>query len=159
VIGSDPVIQAAHAFLSANAWGPAELSLSQPDIGYVNGLVAGAPIGERVIQRPARKLPDHLQQLQQREGIRRATADIEARATHILDLLNRGQVRIRQIIDEQDIAHLFAIAVNSDVSADTVCDQKPGDPPLIFDAELAVAVDARLAQVLPCGVGRRGHNR
>ena len=54
----------------------------------------------------------------------------------------REQKRLDQIIDKQDVAHLFAVAVNSGPPFFESVDQKMRNPTLIFGAELVQAVNA-----------------
>ena len=58
----------------------------------------------------------------------------------------RQQERVDQIVDEQHVAHLQAVAVERDRLAVERLDQEVRDPALILGAELVRAVDAAHAE-------------
>jgi len=78
--------------------------------------------------------------------VARAAADVERAAAHDLDLLPRADERVDEVVDEQDIAHLSAVAVDRDRFARERAAQEVGDPALVLGAELVRAVDAAHAE-------------
>ena len=62
----------------------------------------------------------------------------------MVDLRNDGIIGIEQIVDKEHIAHLFAVAIDRDWSPLEGSNNKPGQPPLILDPKLAIAIDATL---------------
>src|SRR5437667_9159553 len=83
--------------------------------------------------------------LQKRDSVARAAADIEDLAGVIVDL-PRGQFPgVEQVVDEEHVPELPAVAVDHDRLPCDGGDREPCQPTLILDAELALPVDARLS--------------
>src|SRR5262245_6398083 len=55
-------------------------------------------------------------------------------------------VKLDQILDPENVAHLFAVAVDRDRLAENGGNREPSDPPLVLDSKLAGAVDTGLPE-------------
>jgi hypothetical protein len=87
-----------------------------------------------------------LEQLQQAARVVGTAAKIVGPSANHIDPIARQQVGVERVVDEQQIAHLPAVAVDGDRPARERTDQEMGDPALVLGAELAGAVEAAHAE-------------
>ena len=76
----------------------------------------------------------------------RTAADVENLACDFVAPRHRRVVSVQQVVNKKHIAHLLAVAVNGDGAPRHRRNHKPRHPALIFNAELAQAVNATLAE-------------
>src|SRR6185312_4572363 len=125
---------------------PSELALRLAHVADEHLLIARSPGVVAALDLLPREALDLLHQLVERHHVRRAAADVEDLALDPIDALDRGLEAVEKIVDEEDVAHLLAVAVDRDRLPLGRGDREPRDPALILDAELAAPVDARLAE-------------
>jgi hypothetical protein len=104
--------------------------------------VRRAPVGEVHDHLSTEDLFDPADQLQQAHRVRRPAAEIERAAGDVADPPEGVHVGVDGVVDEQDVAHLPAVAVDGDRFARQGADQEVGDPSLVLGAHLMRAVDA-----------------
>ena len=85
-------------------------------------------------------------QLQQRQGEVRSPADVVGASADLIDPADRRVVDPQQVVDEQNVPYLFAVAVNHDWLPLQGANREPGDPALILQSELVRPVDAGLPE-------------
>jgi hypothetical protein len=110
-------MQAADAASARTPRPPAGLALEGARVGDVVALVAGAPVRRRT---PSRAAPfsalDAVEQVLQADRVARPAADVEHAAREAMRVLLGAQEGIDQVVDEQDVAHLHAVAEQRDGS-------------------------------------------
>jgi hypothetical protein len=120
LVGRHPLPQPADARLLIDPGLPAQEALGLADVADVARLVARAPFAAanprlhalQVRQQLAELLPDG-------EGVAWPPADIEYLPGGHVDLLDRQSEGAHQVVHEEDVAHLLAVAVD--------CDRVPGE--------------------------------
>ena len=150
--------QASNALFDSDARTPPELALGLSDIGNEDPLVADTP--EVVAHRDGTAgvpFEHRTELLPHAQRVRGTPADVVDLSLDSVDAIHGGFVDIQQVVDEQQVAHLLAVAKNGDGAANGRRDGKEGQPALVFHAELARPVDGRLAeddggQVVDAGV-------
>ena len=80
------------------------------------------------------------------EAVGGATPNVKRLPRERVGLLNGHLIQAHQIMHMEQVAHLFAIAINSDGTAEHGGDDEMRHPALVFHPKLARAIDARLAQ-------------
>ena len=86
-------------------------------------------------------------------------ADVEDLARDRVDPVDGPLVGVDQVADPERVADLLAVAEDRERLARGRRHAEPGDPALVLDAELAGAVDARLAERRPSSARRSGRSR
>src|SRR5687767_14960779 len=92
------------------------------------------------------KLREQVEQLQQADRVSWATTEVECVAGQLLHVLLGKQKRVNKIVDDQDVTHLFAVAVNRYRFAVERSNDEVRDPTLIFVAVLVRPVNAAHAK-------------
>src|SRR5215207_8690934 len=118
-------------------------------VGDVVALIAGAPIGEGQLDRPADQILDMAQELPQADGVRWPAAEVEGAALHGVDAAPRRKIGLDGIGDVEHVAHLTPVAVDRDRFSFESADQEMRHPALVLGPHLARAIDA--AHAHDCG--------
>src|SRR5690606_7599142 len=119
------------AFDDRNARAPARSARERPVIGDVEALVADPPGAPFEPGRAAGEVADELDQLEKADRVCGAAADVEGAAGELRAAFGR-QKRVDEILDEEDVAHLPAVAVERDGLALHRTDEEVGDPALVL---------------------------
>jgi len=80
-------------------------------VGHVIALIAGTPFLEAHVGTRAMQRLDAIEQVAQADGIARSAADVECLSGDAPDVPLGEQERVDEVLDEQDVAHLHAVAV------------------------------------------------
>src|SRR5690606_14867633 len=113
----------------------------------VDALVAGAPVAVGWVQRaPGEFFQQGAGLGPDGEGAGGAAADVVDLPGSAVDVAGGGLEGARQVVHIQNVAHLLAVAVDGEGLARRGADGQEGDPALVFDAELAGAIDGALAE-------------
>src|SRR5262249_7018690 len=107
---------------------------------------SGSPVGERRVESAAQGTFKHGNQFEQAERVRQAAAEVEDLPPDRVDPAEGRLVGVEQVVDPERVAHLLAVAEDREWPPGDRRHAEPGDPALIFDAELPRAVDARLTE-------------
>src|SRR5207237_8145578 len=105
-------------------------------------LVARPFGGEFDVRRRARELADELDELEQADRVAGAASYIEGPARNLVDAPRGHAEGIDQVVDEEHVPNLLAVAIDDDGLAGEAPLDEVGHPPLILGAELPRAVDA-----------------
>src|SRR4051794_27602013 len=111
-------------------------------VGDVIALIAGPPIGEGQLDRPADQVLDMAQELPQADGVRGPAAEVEGAALHGVDAAPRRNIGLDGVGDVEHVAHLPPVAVDRDRLSFESADQKMRHPALVLGPHLAWAIDA-----------------
>src|SRR5689334_16955278 len=137
-----PVVETPHAFTNANLRFPPCEGTKFVSVRHVVTLVRGAPVFEVNRNLTAVQLSDQVEQLEQTDRVRWSTTDVESVSREVLHVLLAQQERVNQVVDEENVAHLFAVAVDADRLSGERTNDEVGHPALIFITVLVRAVDA-----------------
>src|SRR5690242_7830284 len=139
-------MQAAHALLYPDSRQPAGGAVKFSDIAHIPALITHPPSPEGKARAPAVQCRDTVDQLEEAQRVFRSAADVEGLAGDIGQTLLGGQERVDEIIDEQSIAYLLAIAVKRDRLPVGGADHEMREPALVLGAVLMRPVDAAHAE-------------
>src|SRR5262245_19216407 len=109
-----PVQELLETVRESGLWRPAEVAVGAADVAHEDALVARTPVVERVLEPMPKPRLEQLDQLEQGQRIRGAAADVVRLAGGRSDRIDGCVVRGNQVVDEQHVSHLPAIAVNRD---------------------------------------------
>src|SRR5690625_4149254 len=141
-----PVAQQLDALNRRDLRRPARHLLQLAGIGAVVALIPLPPISEAHLRFNAGQLSDQIQDIQKTDSVGWPTTDIECLARQLIDMLLQGQESRYQIVHEQDVEHLFSIAIQRDRLSLERAYQEMRHPALIFGSELMRAINTTHAQ-------------
>src|SRR6266550_8539194 len=125
-------MQPAHALLDANPRQPAGRSVKFSDVTDVPALIADPPSAKAEARAAAVQRRDTVDQFEEAKRVFRAAADVEGLAGDVGQALLGRQESIDEIIDEQGVAHLLAVAVERDRLPVGRTDHEMREPALIL---------------------------
>src|SRR4051794_38854053 len=141
-----PIGQARDAVAHAHRRAPAGHLLELAGVGDEVPLVARPP---RVVSDGGGStdpIADELEQLQEADGVVRSAPDVEHPSRLARHRALRQQQRFDQVVHEQDVADLTAIAIERDRPAIQRLNEEMRDPPLVLGADLVRAINAAHAE-------------
>jgi hypothetical protein len=139
-------MEAGHPVVDRDLRGPAGGVGEGPGVGHVPALVADAPGPEAQRRTAPLEGGDGVDELEQAHGAGGATADVERPTAKPVDAAHGQLHGVEQVVDEQDVANLAAVAVHGDGLTGHGPHEEVGDPTLVLVALLVRAVDAAHAE-------------
>src|SRR5438309_262111 len=144
---SRALAQPPQAFIETDVRCPAEVAVRFARITHVDRLVTRSPAVDLRVDCPSgESLQPRSQLVPDRNAVGWATAHVVDVARGLIDVPRGESEGADQVLDEQQVAHLFAIAVNGERPAGSGGQHEVSHPALILGPELAWSVDARHAK-------------
>src|SRR4051812_27280415 len=113
-IRDEPFAQQPDSFARRDARPPTGHARKSARVGDVVLLIAGPPAVPVGARRASVEAADHVQQFAQTDRLRRTAADVERLPGNLIDVARSEEERFDEIVDEEDVAHLLAVAENRD---------------------------------------------